>query len=118
MKPCIYVEKSAPCYWQLKYYIIGLNSHSSQKHESRNKGEKKKKKALYVKDDTSLIQNHCLVFHSFSIYKHGMIECFGLEETLNLIKLQVPCHVQGHLPLGQVAMGEQLAHGLGTKEKG
>jgi len=34
---------------------------------------------------------------------HRIIEQFGLEGTLQIIKFQPPCHGQGHLPLDQVA---------------
>ena len=34
---------------------------------------------------------------------HGIIEWFGLDETLKITSFQPPCHGQEHLPLDQVA---------------
>jgi len=44
-----------------------------------------------------------LVLPLLSVIFHRIIEWFGLEGTLKIIRFQLPCHKEGHLLLDQVA---------------
>ncbi|PKU41813.1 hypothetical protein llap_7886 [Limosa lapponica baueri] len=67
-----------------------------QRHDLKPQGQPRKSTACPLSRDEDK-----LVF--LANEDHRIIEWFGLEGTLKIIKFQDPCREQGHLPLDQVA---------------